>query len=189
MVKAVIFDCFGVLTTDTWRLFLSGLPREADIETARQVHRQYNAGLITKQDCSERIKAATGSSFIEVEDAVDQTMAKNAPLLDYINELHDRGFKTAILSNVGSNWIRDTLLSAAEQKFFDEFIFSYQVQLLKPDPQMYQLTCDRLGVEPAEALFVDDKEPYCQAARAIGMQAVCYQDFAQIHDDLERMLV
>lgn len=68
MIKAIIFDCFGVLTTDTWNAFLDQLPEGVDIQAARAVHRTYDAGLITKADCNRQIKAITGQIFTELED-------------------------------------------------------------------------------------------------------------------------
>jgi putative hydrolase of the HAD superfamily len=189
MIQAVIFDCFGVLTTDTWRVFMESLPPEADAEATRQAHRAYNSGLLSKQACTERIQAATGGQiFTELDDTVAGDMTKNKQLLEYIGNLHSRGFKISILSNVGSNWIREQLLTPEEQAWIDDFVFSYEVHLIKPDERMYRLACDRLNVQPAEALFVDDKEPYCAAARTVGLQAVCYQDFAQTKRDIEQSL-
>jgi epoxide hydrolase-like predicted phosphatase len=193
MIKAVIFDCFGVLTTDTWRVFMESLPPETDAEAARQAHRAYNSGLLSKQECAERIRTATGGrTFIELDDldsAVAANLTRNKPLLNYISDLHARGFKISILSNVGSNWIREQLLSPEEQTWIDDFVFSYEVHLIKPDERMYRLACDRLHIQPTEALFVDDKEPYCAAARAVGLHAVCYQDFAQAKHDIDQCLL
>ncbi len=189
MTQAIIFDCFGVLTTDTWKLFIESLPEGADIESARRAHRSYNAGIMTKQDCAKQIQISTGGrSFTELDDAAGQAFTKNTPLLEYMQELHDRDFKIGILSNIASNWIRDSLLSTEEQALINDFVFSYEVGMVKPEPRMYELACHRLGVEPQAALFIDDKELYCRAARDTGMQAICYHDFAQVKSDIERIL-
>lgn len=189
MIKAILFDCFGVLTTDTWRVFLESLPADSDVASARQAHRDYNSGIMTKQDCNERIREATGGhSFTELDDATAGAFTKNTNLIGYIRELHDRGFKISILSNVGSNWIREQLLSADEQKYIDDYVFSYEVGMVKPDSRMYKLACERLNVQPREALFVDDKEPYCAAARKVGMQAICYENFPQAKSVIENLL-
>jgi putative hydrolase of the HAD superfamily len=49
----------------------------------------------------------------------------------------------------------------------------------KPEPAIYRLTCERLGVEASECLFIDDIEVNCDAARAIGMTAVHFRDDEQ----------
>jgi hypothetical protein len=60
MIKAVIFDCFGVLATDKWGAFVDSLPDDADLEAARQAHREYSAGFIDKDEVGARIREATG---------------------------------------------------------------------------------------------------------------------------------
>jgi putative hydrolase of the HAD superfamily len=49
----------------------------------------------------------------------------------------------------------------------------------KPDPRIYRLACARLGVRPAETVFVDDNELMVDGARAVGIQAVLFEDNAQ----------
>jgi HAD superfamily hydrolase (TIGR01509 family) len=187
MIKAVIFDCFGVLATDKWGAFVDSLPDDADLEAARQAHREYSAGFIDKDEVGARIREATGKDFTEVED-MHESLAKNTGLLAYIAELHQRGLKLGILSNVGSNWIRDTFLTPEEANLFDDFVLSYEVGLLKPDPQMFELAAERLGIETGEAVMVDDKERYCIAATDIGMKAVQFESLAQFKADLEKLL-
>lgn len=189
MIKGILFDCFGVLTTDTWRQFMEGLPPEADLDAARQAHRAYNSGLISKEDCHKSIMAATGGhGFTELDDAAAEAFTKNTQLVDYIGELHDRGFKISILSNVGSNWIREQFLTKEEQRSVDDYVLSYEVGMVKPEPQMYELACERLDVRPQEAIFIDDKEPYCEAARAVGLQAVRYDNFSATKAAIEAII-
>ncbi|HXR50456.1 MAG TPA: HAD family phosphatase [Verrucomicrobiae bacterium] len=188
MIKAVIFDCFGVLTTDNWQKFLSSLPEEADLESAREAHRAYDKGLLSKQEAAEQIQAATGKSFTEIDDASNDEIVKNTPLLEYVRELHQEGYKTSILSNVASNWIREQLLTPDEQAYFDDFLLSHEVGLTKPDPRMFKLAAERLDIELQKAVLVDDKESYCTAARELGMQVVWYQDFKQMKAELKQLL-
>jgi HAD superfamily hydrolase (TIGR01509 family) len=186
VIKAIIFDCFGVLTTDTWNAFLDGLPEAVDIQAAREVHRQYDAGLITKIDCSEQIRAITGQVFTELED-MQTTSVKNEILLRYIANLkHD--YSIGLLSNVGNNWIRDTFLTIEEQNLFDAMVFSFEVGTIKPDERMYVAMCEKLAIEPAKAIMIDDKTLYCDAARATGMQAICYKDFKSMKKQLEKLI-
>lgn len=60
----------------------------------------------------------------------------------------------------------------------DDIVYSHEVGLAKPDPAAYELTTRRLGVEPAEVLFLDDVEANVDAARAFGWHAVLHVDTA-----------
>lgn len=188
MIKALIFDCFGVLTTDTWRAFCDSLPPDADVGKARELNKQYDAGLITKQEFVDQVYEATGQHPRQIEEMLSNEIAKNSILIDYIRELKSRDYLIGLLSNVATPWITDTFLSPEEQEIFDAMIFSYEVGMTKPDPRIFMLVCERLRVGPHEAVMIDDIESYCEAAKAEGLKAITYQDFSQLKQDLELLL-
>ncbi len=187
MIKAIVFDCFGVLTTDTWNAFLDNLPAGTDIEAAREVHRAYNAGLVNKADCAQQIQEITGSSFIELEDRVGQQIIKNEALLDVIRTLKP-DYKIGMLSNIGSNWVREDFLSADEQALFDAMLFSFEIGFNKPDQRAFEKAAQTLGVELEEAVMIDDQAGYCEVARSLGMQTIVYKDLAQFKSEIDAIL-
>lgn len=188
MVKAIIFDCFGVLTVDLWKEFVGTLPEDQK-QPARDINHTYDAGFITEQQFMDEIKELTGKFPGEVEDLSLNTReaTKNRELLAYIAELKPR-YKIGLLSNIASNWIRDSFLSTEEQDLFDEMIFSYEVGMTKPDPRIFTLACERLRVSGHEAVLVDDIELYCQAAKTEGLEAITYVSFSQLKSELEAVL-
>jgi len=187
MIKAIVFDCFGVLTTDTWRAFVDSLPKEINIQKARNLNRDYDAGFITRQEFLDGVQSLTGRHPRQVEELLDNEISKNYELLDYIRELK-HSYKIGLLSNVATNWIRDKFLTLEEQKLFDEMIFSFEVKMTKPDSQIYRLTNQRLGVRPEESILVDDIERYCEAARTQDMKAIVYKNISQLKNDLSKAL-
>ena len=60
------------------------------------------------------------------------------------------------------------------EQLVDEIVYSHEVGLAKPDPRIYALACDRLGVEPAELVFVDDVAMIVDSANRFGLQAVLH---------------
>lgn len=70
----------------------------------------------------------------------------------------------------------------------DEIIYSHECGMSKPDPGIYALACERLGVEPAQMVFLDDSEPCVEGARRAGIHAVLYQDNGQAVSDIEDLL-
>ena len=109
-------------------------------------------------------------------------------LFDYIWELHKK-YKTAILSNF-PQWLLDKERAAVPRlgEIFDEQVFSCEVHLLKPEPEIYQLILDRLGVAAAEAIFIDDSQENVDGALAVGMQAILYKNREQVIKELEGIL-
>ena len=70
----------------------------------------------------------------------------------------------------------------------DVIVYSHESGAAKPDPSIYRLICERLEVEPADAVFVDDHERAVEAARAVGMSAVRFRDNDQVIAELEALL-
>lgn len=188
MIKAVIFDCFGVLTTDSWRAFIDSLPDDADAESARELSRAYRAGLISHQDFLEGAKTITGYSIQHLDQLMEHETYKNVRLLDYIRDLRKRGLKIGLLSNAATNWVRDVFLTPEEQKLFDAMVLSFEAGITKPDPRIFHMICDRLQVKPEEAILVDDIDRYCQGARTEGLKAIVYNDLKQMKQELEPLL-
>lgn len=186
MIKAIIFDCFGVLTTDTWREFAATLPDE-EYHQARALNRSYGAAELSKTEFRQAIHYLTGRLPQDIDQLLDYETSKNFRLLKYIAELK-KSYKIGLLSNVGSNWIRDRFLTPEEQKIFDAFIFSYEVHMTKPDPRIFELAMEEMKVTPSECVLVDDVDTHCQSAESFGLKAVQYHDFPQVKRDLEKLL-
>lgn len=187
MIKAIIFDCFGVLTTDTWLAFCESLPDSVDIELARELNRAYDRGIIDRDAFVEGVKDVTGQTPPEIEKMFGGEVMKNVKLIERIRELK-KDYKIGLLSNISSDWITREFLSEDEVKLFDAMIFSHEVGMIKPDPRIYMLTCERLRVGPHEALMIDDRAGYVEAAKAEGLQGIVYQDMATLNAELENLL-
>jgi len=168
-----------------WRLFTAGLPENL-LQPARDLNQQLDLGHIDYETFTRKIIELTGQSPVEVERLKSSEIVKNGPLISYIGVLKQH-YKIGLLSNISSNWIQTSLLTAQEIMLFDDMILSHQVGLIKPDPEIFKLTCRRLGVKPETAVLVDDIQNNCIAARAVGMQAICYQDFAQFKTELNAL--
>jgi len=111
-------------------------------------------------------------------------MTLNPPMLAWAAALKVRGLLTAILSNIG-----DTTQQAMERELkwltrFDVLVWSYQLRIAKPDPAIYRYALEKLGTQPAETLFIDDREVNVEAAAALGMKALLFSTTAQLRADL-----
>lgn len=184
MIRAIVFDCFGVLTTESWQLFKSTLPQD-QIEPARSLMHQSTYGYISYEVFIAELAKLTSRSEAEISSALRHELAKNEPLFDYVRFLKDKGYKIGLLSNIANNWITDTFLTPKEQKLFDAMVLSFEVGMVKPDPRIFHLMCEKLDVETSEAIMVDDIDRYCYAAEAEGMKSVVYTDFQQTRREIE----
>ena len=92
-----------------------------------------------------------------------------------VRELRAQGYRTAILTNNVKEWGR-YWKESIPLDLFDLIVDSCDVGLRKPDPAIFRLTCERLGVEPESAVFLDDTRRHVEAARTVGLQAVLVRD-------------
>ncbi len=186
MIKAIIFDCFGVLTTDTWKEFVATLP-ESKRQEARALNRAYGGAYLSTSEFRQAIHKLTGKLPKDLDGMRRQETSINTELLKLIAGLK-QSYKIGLLSNIASNWIRDSFLTASEQNLFDDFIFSYEVRMTKPDPRIFALAAGRLNVPVEACVLVDDVEYYGEVARQLGMKFVLYRDFQQAKADLQKLL-
>jgi putative hydrolase of the HAD superfamily len=70
----------------------------------------------------------------------------------------------------------------------DLIVYSHEVGMSKPDPRIYQLACDRLGVRPEQVVFLDDRPDFVEAALEAGITAILFQDNEQAIADIEARL-
>ncbi|MBW8804997.1 MAG: HAD-IA family hydrolase [Catenulisporales bacterium] len=75
--------------------------------------------------------------------------------LETLREAKDRGLATAVISNISFD-IRPHLKHSGLLELLDAVVLSYEVGLIKPDPAIFQLACDELGVPPESAVMVGD---------------------------------
>jgi putative hydrolase of the HAD superfamily len=112
----------------------------------------------------------------------------NERLIEYMRELRDRGYKLAICTNNVREWEERWRSKLPVDEIFGVVVDSAFVGTRKPEPRIYELTLERLGVAPGAALLVDDIELNCDAARALGINAVWFRSTEQAIEEIEASL-
>lgn len=90
------------------------------------------------------------------------------------------GRRTAMLSNCGPEVIDRVRAQRDVTRYFDALVISWEVGAIKPEPAIYRIALERLGVAPGEALFVDDRPENVAGAEAVGMEAMLFQGDASV---------
>jgi putative hydrolase of the HAD superfamily len=111
----------------------------------------------------------------------------NAELAGYFSSLRPR-YRTAMLSNsfVGAREREQERYGFGD--ITDLIVYSHEVGMSKPDPRIYRLACDRLGVRPEQVVFLDDRPDFVEAALEAGITAILFQDNEQAIADIEARL-
>lgn len=103
----------------------------------------------------------------------------NRQLANFLGNLRNQ-YKTAILSNAGSEARRLFVDFFQFHLITDEMVISAEEGVVKPDQRIYEITVDRLSVQPQEVIFVDDFLENIEAARHFGMTAIHYKTNEQV---------
>jgi putative hydrolase of the HAD superfamily len=197
-IQAAFFDIGGVLIRvenhdrrRQWETRL-GLPHG---EVTRAVFDSEEAaravlGEIPESTMWQSVGRKLGLSDVQVEEFHQDFFAGeyfDAELAGFIASLRPR-FKTGIISNAWSDARPILNRQFNLDGYVDAAIYSAEVKLAKPDARIYQLALERLSVKPEEAVFVDDVLENVEAARALGMCGVQFQNTAQTIADVKRCL-
>ena len=128
----------------------------------------------------------TNSQVAQLIDADNQLWTGvNQPMLDWALRLQSAGTPTGVLSNLGDEM---TIGVVARQNWlsgFDHLVWSFSLKLAKPDPEIYRLTAEGFGYDPAHILFIDDRENNVVGAIAAGMQTIHYTTQAAFEDEMQ----
>jgi putative hydrolase of the HAD superfamily len=207
-VEAIVSDFGGVLTTPLIDAFLGlqtarGIPfealgaammRVAEADGGANPLFELETGRLTEAEFAAKVGAelqgelGPQASLEGFGETFFQHLHPNDELFAFMRVLHGRGYRMAILTNNVREWEPLWRSMLPIDELFETVVDSGFVGLRKPDPAIYELTLERLGVPAASTLFVDDMEINCDAARALGMQAVWFRSNAQAIADIERAL-
>lgn len=178
------------MITDALKLVID----ELDIENAAlsqqimDIIHANNRGLLDNSESNKQIADLLGIGVDEWRGRIEHGEVKDEHVLAYARELRSRGYKTALLSNIGQESLSRRFSAEELQADFDVVVASGDVGFMKPDPEIYEHTTRLLGVDSSACVMVDDREAHCAGARAVGMQAVCYDNLREAKQSIERLL-
>lgn len=197
-IRAVVFDIGGVLEVcpslgvdEKWEAEF-GLAAGTLNLLLMEVWKGGSVGTITEAQVHQKI-----GEILAVDEArVSAFMADiwteylgelNVELADYFRTLHGP-YLTAIVSNsfVGAREKEEARYHFGEMT--DLIVYSHEAGIAKPDPRIYQMTCERLGAQPHEVIFLDDMPTCVSGAMEIGMRAIHFTGNAQAIADIETVL-
>jgi epoxide hydrolase-like predicted phosphatase len=179
----LIVDYGGVLTTDIFVSFRKFCEAEGlDPETVRDrfLHDAEARRLLEELETGRLREAEFEPAFaavleVESERLIDRLfggMEADEAMIDGVRAARAAGVRTGLLSN---SWGDDRYPRKQLTELFDAWVISGEVGIRKPDPAIYQLAAERLGLAPEQCVFVDDLPGNLKPARAIGMATVVHR--------------
>jgi putative hydrolase of the HAD superfamily len=197
-VRGLIVDFGGVLTTnvfDSFRAF--GEAEGLDPQTVKRAFREdpealgllreLERGDIEVEEFEPRFGERIGVA--DTDGLVGRLFGGVGPderMLGAVRQAGEAGICTGLISNSwGSGLSYDMSLL---DELFEAIVISGDVGMHKPDPAIYMLGAERLGLRPEECVFVDDLRENCQGAEEVGMTAILHRGADSTLPELEKLL-
>jgi HAD superfamily hydrolase (TIGR01509 family) len=180
-VHAVVFDMDGVLIDShpahraAWREFLRVMGRDAseaelafilEGRTRSEILRHF-FGELGNEDLQE-----FGKRKDEIFRGMERQIGPVFGVLDFVEELDRRGIPMAVATSASEIRTFSTIERLGLGGCFEAVITASDVSAGKPNPMVYRLACERIGVPPQEALAFDDASAGIEAARSAGMRCI-----------------
>ncbi len=187
MIKAIVFDCFGVIVADTTEATykLLGGDSEKDKEFLRDIYHKSSSGLIPA--ASPFIAERLGVPIETWEQELKNGRTINEELLLYIKTLK-KSYKVGMLSNVSSLGLQRFITQERLAEYFETVVESHVIGFAKPEARAYEIVAESLNVRLDECIFTDDREEYIEGAQHVGMKTILFTNTGQFKRDLEALL-
>jgi putative hydrolase of the HAD superfamily len=193
--KALLVDFGGVLTSDIWPSFAAFCERRGlDPGAAKRLFRErpealsalraLESGELEAAEFERRFAPLLGTEPEGLIEGLFAGLKPAEPMLEAVREAKEAGVPTGLISN---SWVMDHYTDEI-RALFDVVVISAEVGLHKPEPEIYLLAAQRLGVEPRDCVFVDDLRENCAGAESVGMAAILHRDAAETIARVEEML-
>lgn len=197
MIKTIIFDLGGVLIDNPNKGMFDyfgenlGLPYETLFPSLVKFWKAWESGLITESELWQKIGTDLNTQLPVNEphwlNAYLPTYKERPEMFALLATLKSRGYQTALLSNI-EDPIKQYIQSK-KYRHLDEFIFSCELKMSKPDKEIYQHTLNVLQITPAEAVFVDDRKENIEAAELQGIKGILFESYEDLITQLTTLKV
>ncbi|HET9088615.1 MAG TPA: HAD family phosphatase [Acidobacteriaceae bacterium] len=196
-LRAVIFDYGLVLSgpavpsARARLLQLTGLPERVFDDHYWKYRLDYDRGTLNGPTYWQAIARDTGMSLSpgQVSAIVEQDVllwaSLNPIMLEWALLVQESGLKTAILSNMGEELLAHMRRNFGWLKTFDHHTWSCELNVVKPEAEIYTHTLQALGVAPQEALFLDDKLENVEGAHRVGLHALVFTGVEALAQQLQ----
>ena len=198
MSRGLLVDFGGVLTTNVFQSFREFCAKEGLApDTVKEMFRARGEGLellrrlergeLTVEEFEPPFAAELGIPD-RSDGLVDRLFAGVGPderMAEGVRRARAAGVRTGLISN---SWGQTTYDQELIEELFDVAVISGDVGVNKPEPEIFRIGAEQLGVPPEECVFVDDLRENCEGAEAVGMTAILHRGADSTLPELERLL-
>ena len=193
MIKAVIFDWGGVLLyapsigTKEYCAKQLGVNESKFIEIYDKYEPDFQKGKISESNfwkkIYENLEIAVPKSKILWSTVLEKTYKDNDQVINIAKSLKKQGYKIGYLSNTEIPAL--DFFNKQNYDFLDVSVFSCLEGYIKPEKEIYEIILNRLGVQPEEVIFIDDKETNIEGGKKLGINTILFTNADSLIKELQ----
>lgn len=197
MITTIIFDIGNVLADFAWEAYYRSFgygeemfQRLAKATVLNPLWNECDRGVMSNEEILQGFIDSDPEIEEEIRKAVryiGPMVTRNDYAIPWIQELQGKGYRCLYLSNYSERGHRECAEALDFIPYMDGGILSYQEQLIKPMPEIYQRLIDRYELVPEECVFMDDTLRNLEAAEKFGIHTIHFQNKAQAIEELQKL--
>jgi putative hydrolase of the HAD superfamily len=198
MIRNVIFDLGGVLITWRPQEIIDAFYTEPALRAALREHVfdhadwvEMDRGTLDELALVPRFAGRMARSESEMAALLDRVRDSLLPMpasIELVTRLRQRGLKLYALSNISNAMFRHIESRYEFFALFEGIVISGAVNLMKPEPEIYEHIVRRFSIRADETVFIDDLPRNVEGARRLGMNAIRFENVEQCSRELEALL-
>ncbi len=193
MIKAAIFDFFGVIGASTYQLIAENITitSRQQLDAISDLHKSIDNGFVTQEEFLHQYAEIAGLSydqFLQIYHDSNNRFSVSNKLLAFIENIKKQNYKIGLLSNVNKEAYEEFVKPLVNRtNYFSVVMPSFQTGLVKPSTSAFLAMSDKLSVNPEEAVMVDDLDLNCKAAEAAGLKSILYTNYHQFKGEAAKL--
>lgn len=185
--KAIVFDFFGVISSEVAPIWLEKYFSGEDITELREKYiKPTDRGDISENQFFDVLSSMVSTPSKEIRREWLELVVINASILELIKKLRSK-YKLAILSDTPSPFFWEIISQNKLEGLFDKVIVSSEIRMTKADVEIYKLILEDLGILPKEAIFIDDNPANVERARSLGIKGFVFTSEIKLKTDLSSL--
>jgi|GEM_PF-566111 len=189
MYKVIIFDFFGVFCAPIATNWFKKTVPDYQVKSAgfQALCKRSDLGELSRSNFNNETSKLTGIPVSEIAKGIEAEMVIDTALVGYTEKLKKSGFRVVCLSNGSHEWTLQVINEHGLRHLFEEVILSSDLDIVKPDAEIYVQALRKLNIQPSQAVFVDDRKINTDAAEALGIRSLIFMDTATFIKDFEKV--
>lgn len=197
-IRNVIMDLGGVMLEWNPDHLLSRFQPEPELRGKLRATifgsdwRLFDRGRLSEAELVERLEAGSGHTrdeLLAIIAAIRESLLEKPETVKLVRSLQQRGLDIYCLSNMPGPMYEHLRRRHTFWDVFRGIVISGEIQMMKPEPEIYLHLLERFGLRAQECVFVDDLQANVEGAKSVGLHAIRFQNATQCQQELDQLLL